>query len=464
MDVDDGEHDQSEQPEPVSPSHSAGVEECNSELEMDMERHAPEPARMTPTLANGQSVGVQSDQVAELVSETTLTVPDGKHVMHTAWNPRDPHILAVAGEALCRIWNLAKRPPAPSDPLPEYHDLLDPFDTALVTTIAWSPDGEFLAMATKDTQKATFVQIGLVSLFSKRGRSIDELPSTDDGIIAFRWSPSGRSLLGIISSGATESTLVIWDVASPETKAYHSLEGVVRDAAWTNKSHFMVCGHDLIAYFVFDGQSITLVRNRAENEQRRKWSHLRFDPVTQTTAVAAEDESVLAIINSSDELVATSAHEEDITGLEYQPMTDSMSLTPSSRCLLATSALDGKIKLWDAQKPFDVVATLELGRETPPMAICFPPDGHLVAAANWNRILIWDPEYSTTPKACWRGETGQWQGLAANGLDQDSGIGEEDEQLPQHSLSWDGEGGKLAYGLRNQVCHRNSSFSLRQEC
>ena len=459
MDVDDIEPDQSEQPEPVSPSHSAGMEECKSELEMDMERHAPEPARMTPTLANGQSVGVQSDQVAELVSETTLTVPDGKHVMHTAWNPRDPHILAVAGEALCRIWNLAKRPPASSD------DLLDHFETALVTTIAWSPDGEILAMATKYTQKAAFVQIGLVSLFSKRGRSIDELPFTDDGIIAFRWSPSGNLLLGIISSGATESTLVIWDVANPETKAYHSLDSVVRDAAWTNKSHFMVCGHDLIAYFAFDGQNITLVRIRDENERRCKWSHLRFDPATQTAAVAAEDESVLAIINSSDQLVATSAHEEDITALEYRPMSNSLSITPSSRCLLATSALDGKIKLWDAQKPFDIVATLELGRETPPMAICFPPNGQLVAAANWNRVLIWDPEYSTTPKACWRGESGQWQGLAANGLDHDSGIGEEDEQIPQHSLSWDVEGGKLAYGLRNQVClSGRSSLTWRQRC
>ena len=216
----------------------------------------------------------------------------------------------------------------------------------------------------------------------------------------------------------------------------------------------------MIAYFAFDGQSITMVRIRAENERRCKWSHLRFDPATQTAAVVAEDESVLAIINSSDELVATSAHEEDITALEYRPMSSFLSVTPSSRCLLATSALDGKIKLWDVQKPFDIVTTLELGRETPPMAICFPPDGHLVAAANWNRILIWDPEYSTTPKACWRGEPGQWQGLAANGLDQDSGIGEEDEQIPQHSLSWNVESGKLAYGLRNQVSYQNLFFYL----
>lgn len=469
MDVDgngDGEREESDFPEPVSRSHSLGLEETKSEIEMELERQAPEQARMTPTLTNGQSVGVQSDKVAELASETTLlTVPDGKHVIHTAWNPQDPNILAVAGEALCRIWNLARRPPASSDPaLGEYHDLLEPFETALVTTIAWSPNGEILAMATKDTQRATSVQIGLVSLFSKRGTSIDELPYADDGIIAFKWSPNGRLLLGIISSGAAESTLVIWDVENPETKCYHRLDGVVRDAAWTDRARFVVCGHDVIAYFTFDGHNVTMERVRAENEQRHRWSHLRFDSATKTTAIAAEDESVLAIINSSDELVTTFAHEEEITALEYRPTPNPQPFSPSPPCLLATSALDGKIKLWDAERPFDLVTTLELGKETPPMAISFTPDGYLLAAANGNRVLVWNPEYSTTPKASWRGDSGQWQSLATNGHDQDSGIGEEDEQIPQHSLSWDADGGKLAYGLRNQVRFQSRMFVQKKNC
>ena len=445
----EGEHLDSEMPEPISPSCSAAQEDEKSEnMDVDV-GHAPEQARMTPTLTNGHSVGVQSDKVAELGPETTLlTVPDGKHVMHTAWNPRDPNILAVAGDALARIWNMATN--KPSQPA-EYHDLLDPFETALVTTIAWSPNGEVLAMATKDGQKGALVQIGLVSLFSKRGTSIDELPNTEDGIISFSWSPSGKLLLGIISSGDVESTLIVWNVENPEIKSHLKLDAIVRDAAWTDQSHFMVCGHDMIGYCSYDDQNVVLARNRAENERAHRWSHIRFDYATRITAIAAEDESVLAVISSSDELFTTTAHEEEITALEYRPIPNLLSLSPLSPCLLATSALDGKIKLWDAQKPFNIVTTLELGKETPPMAISFTPDGYLVAAANWNKVLIWNPEYSNTPKASWKGELGQWQSLATNGLDHDSGIGEEDEQIPQHSLSWDADGGKLAFGLRNQV-------------
>lgn len=445
-------HDEIPVPEPVSLSHSPGREDEKSDVEMD-DGHAPEQARMTPTLTNGHSVGVQSDKVTELGPETTLlTVPDGKHVMHTAWNPQDPSALAVAGDALCRIWNLAKRPQSSNHPHQgDFYDLLEPCETALVTTIAWSPNGEVLAVATKDTRKGSFAQIGLVSLFSKRGTSIDEQPYTDDGIISFKWNPSSRLLLGIISSGAVESSLIIWDLENPEVKSYLKLDGIVRDAAWTDDSHFTICGHNIIGYYSFDGQHIILIRDRAEKEPKHRWSHIRFDHTTTTTAIAAEDESVLAIISSSDELLTTYAHEEEITALEYRPIPNPRLLFPSSPCLLATSALDGKIKLWDAQNPFNIITTLSLGKETPPMAISFTPDGFLVAAAHWNKILIWNPEYSNTPKASWKGELGQWQSSATNGLDRDSGIGEEDEQLPQHTLSWDADGRKLAYGLKNQV-------------
>ena len=84
------------------------------------------------------------------------------------------------------------------------------------------------------------------------------------------------------------------------------------------------------------------------------------------------------------------------------------------------------------------------------MAIEFTADGSFLAAASWNRVMIWDPTKGGLPTAIWRGEMGHWQGHATNGVDQDSGIGEE-EDIPAHSLSWDAQGGRLAYGLRNQV-------------
>ncbi len=93
------------------------------------------------------------------------------------------------------------------------------------------------------------------------------------------------------------------------------------------------------------------------------------------------------------------------------------------------------------------------------MALSFTPDGYLVAAASFNKILIWRTEEGGPPKACWVGEKGRWMGSAArtkHELENGELRGEEEEEEEDgrgddHSLSWDADGGKLAFGLGSQV-------------
>ena len=433
-------------------------------MDMDAYDDAPAPDEARMPMTNGPSVGVQSDKLAELGTETTvLTLPHGKHVTHTAWNPQDPSILATAGDALCRIWTIAKTSPAhdPDNPAAHTHththtDMLDSCEGSLVSTIEWSPNGDMLALATR---RGPSLCVGLVSLWTKYGKSIDELPATEDMVLTFRWSPTGNYLLGITNSGAGTSTLIVWHAQDSEFKSDFKCTGIVRDAAWTSETDFKICGHDMIKEFAFDGNDIYQRRDHTKGEVFLNWSHIRFDMTTRITAIAAEDDGTLAILDDADNLRFTVAHNAEITALAYQPISKPSSHSPTSPRLLATSALDFSIKLWDAQKPFNLVTALSLGSSNPPMAISFTADGYLVAAANFNQVMIWNPEKGGVPVAIWKGELGQWQGSATNGLDQDSGIGEE-EEIPPHSLSWDANGGKLAYGLRNQVC--SPSFVLCQ--
>lgn len=95
------------------------------------------------------------------------------------------------------------------------------------------------------------------------------------------------------------------------------------------------------------------------------------------------------------------------------------------------------------------------------MALSFTPDGYLVAAASYNKILIWRAEEGGLPKACWVGEKGRWMGgdgavarveRTEEEMDERMEEEEEDEGRSQdHSLSWDADGGKLAFGLGSQV-------------
>lgn len=98
----------------------------------------------------------------------------------------------------------------------------------------------------------------------------------------------------------------------------------------------------------------------------------------------------------------------------------------------------------------------------PAMALSFTHDGYLVAAASYNKVLIWRAEEGGLPKACWVGEKGRWMGgggvaVSRKGKREEGGDDrseeeeEEEERAQDHSLSWDADGGKLAFGLGSQV-------------
>lgn len=530
VDYDASGHLSNEPPEPVSMVHSPTAESAAAEGEADgrgagdggeggggggmdlddddapgaVSDHAlapapaavsdPVPARTSLTLTNGQSVGVQSDKVADLGPETiTWSVPD-KNVMHTVWNPRHADILAAGGQGLCRIGIISRssaglvgnvapasdvqpppleppqspqplQPPeqrpadGPSqdqdqghDPNPQpdpmrYIDLVDPSDhSSMVTAMAWSPDGEILAVATQaDIAEST----GTVTLRSKSGESIDELPSAHDMILKFLWSPSGAHLLWIATSGRDSSALVVWNVQSAQALPPLPLDSLVMDAAWADDQAFTLCGHNMILDVVIEGDAIVIRRKRTEFDGEARWTNIQVDSLTHTVAVVAEERGILGIIDASSELHQTEAHDAEITALVFQPVSPVSSRSFSSPRLLVTSSLDATIKIWDARHPFTIVHVLSLGHSAPALAVAFTPDGHLLAAAHWHRIMIWNAKDGGWPKAAWRGELTKWQTLA-NGVDKDSGIGEEDD-VSTHSLSWDADGKKLAYGLGSQV-------------
>lgn len=440
--VDGGDNMEIDEEDMAAAEHEHKAQQQQDEEDEDEDE--PSQVLVTLTLSNGQSVGVQSDKVVELgVESTTLTVSD-KNVLHTAWNPQDPAILATGGLALCRIWTTATS---------VYVDILDPNDDSLVTAMAWSPSGDVLAVATRsDTSDWN----STVSLWTKSGRSIAELPAALDMVLIFRWNPSGSHLLAITSSGRGTSALVIWDVQSSQALSPFQLPHVVTDATWSDDRKFLICGHGIIAESIIEGENITGFHSRADVDKDQSWTNLHFDPSTRTVAFAADESAMLGIIHPSGKLHTIIAHGAELTALAFQTHEDHVPSQIHPPRLLATSSLDGDIKIWDAKCPFTTIHSLSLGRAVPAMAIGFSPDGYFVAAANTNRILIWDAKEGGTPKASWSGELGTWQG-PTNGVDHDSGIGEEDDQ-PTHSLSWNSDGSKLAYGLGSQVCRIRESL------
>lgn len=461
-----GYHYQNEAPIPVSPMNYSPAEDGQTGNGMDMDEDADADAPgspasdntpLVPTLTNGESRGVQSDKVAELGPQTSiLTVSETSHVMHTAWNPKDPTILATSGDALCRLWSISRSAAfddnTNTNPNHQIHqsyvDLLGSSYASFVSTMAWDPTGEILAVATRDDNSDW---VGAVSLWSKRGKALDELPAAQDMVLKLRWSPSGKQLLGITNSGNLTSSLALWDIDSSKAMPPYQLRSVITDAAWTSHHQLTICGNNMIASSLLEDQCINTLNTRPEPTVQQNWTHIRYDSCTLTTALAAEETAVLGLIDSSDTLHTITAHEAEITALAYQPVTNLSAYAASAPRLLATSSLDGSIHVWDAKRPFNLVHTLSLGHVAPAIAMSFTPDGYLVAAANWNRVLIWNAEAGGLPRATWKGVPGKLpNGMLSNG----DGASEEEDDLggdTNCSLSWDAEGGKLALSFRNRV-------------
>lgn len=454
-----GYHYQNEPPEPVSPRNYSPAEDGHATNGMDVDDTAdaalgsPPPAdQMVLTITNGESIGVQSEKVAELAPQTSiLTVPERMHVEHTAWNPKDPNVLAVGGEALCRLWHISRTAALSDNPHQKsYIDLLDPSHASTVTSMAWSPSGETLAVATRDDSSEWY---GSVTLWSKAGKALDDLSAAQDMVLKLRWSPSGNQLLGITSTGIEACSLALWDVQATQPMLPYELSSVILDAAWTSNNQIVICGPNIIASSLLEGGRILTIHKRPESLAQQGWTHICYDSRTHTTALAAEESGVLGLIDASDTLRTVTAHDTDITALAYQPVTNSSAYPASAPRLLATSSNDGTIKIWDAKRPFNIVHTLSLGYATPAMAMSFTPDGYLVAAANNNRILIWNAEAGGLPKASWKGLLGKLSnGSLTNGDNGDTNMVQEGSEDPNPSLTWDAEGKKLALGVANQVC------------
>ena len=53
------------------------------------------------------------------------------------------------------------------------------------------------------------------------------------------------------------------------------------------------------------------------------------------------------------------------------------------------------------------------------------------------------------PRATWRGREGEWRGGEGDG----EGEAEGEADTGGVCLGWDADGGKVAYGVRDQVCY-----------
>ncbi|EXJ95058.1 hypothetical protein A1O1_00176 [Capronia coronata CBS 617.96] len=449
-------------------------------LPAEQAHHEPHVEVLPPpshTLTNGESIGVQvaPAKVTNLSASTSLLqIPssagfdNSKSITRTAWQPGDKDSLTALGDNFCGVWRSKSHPSYP-DQHPHFQELVDPAEVKLISALAWDPAGDILAVATYTDPS------GEILLFDGQEFNLMEaLPASQKAITTLRWHRQGSRLLGIapFSSDVPEaahnagSTILLWDlseasnitrplsVSVPETLmdidcASFDMNGIVC-AAGGNAVYHCRAFSDL-------GIEHKWTSNPNENDS---WTLVRCawgGPMDGIVVAASGESGSLWLPVQA--LMKREAHDAPITGLELRPYPPGTSSSTSKR-EFATSSTDGTVKVWlydEANNTILSLCKLILGHASPAMTLSYSPDGFCLAAASYDTVRIWNAEHGHNHMATWKGEPDSWGGsklkeddiMSIGGMSGMNGDGP--QAIADHTLAWDSESRKLAFGLGSQI-------------
>jgi WD40 repeat protein len=444
----------------------AGAGACGPQ---DQEQIIEAPAPIY-TLTNGHSVGVQITpaKVADLQPETKiLGVADDHHVTRAMWHPFDPSILAASGEQFCGLWKVSSHDFKSDSQTPPYFSLIDDSDTSLVSAAAWEPGGTFLAIATYNRLDFT----GQLRVYNAQtSRLVDALPTAQKVVTSLRWQSVGLRLVGFASE-PQHSSLVLWDLSLPPNSWGHSwgpssltVPMQIHDVDWAchgNSSVVCASGDGTVCQYKAQPDLAFEQEWSSNPTDEDKWTFIRCSWWNEEAAVivAAAAETASIWLPSADVLMKH-AHQAFITGLELRP-NQMVHPSQTSAHEFATSSMDNTVKIWrfdNTNNKVEGLFKVHMGLSSPVMTLSYSPDGFYVAGASYDQVKIWKAKSGVHPIAQWDVQDSGWRGTALKMRDQDANLDirsasdGQNEVDADHSLSWDADSKKLAFGLGNQVC------------
>ena len=298
-------------------------------------------------------------------------------------------------------------------------------------------------------------------------------------ITSLRWQNVGNRLVGF-AFGGQESSLVLWDLhqtyAAGSGMQSINVPEAIHDVDWASHGNVsMVCAAGRgVVYQCRAATDFAIEHKWASNSSDDEtWDFVKCSWWSEesTIIIAAAADSASLWIPTRD-ITLGNVHSAPITSLHLRPTSI---IHPNQHSIhdFATASLDGTIKLWRLNDQLHELTCLFKisiggGLDFPVLASNFSPDGSHFAAASYDRMMIWDANAGGSPIAKWdisaKSEIG-WRGTElkeqrANKSSQQEPNGmavdnEDDIETeagdPDHSLSWDASGKRLAFGLGTQV-------------
>lgn len=199
--------------------------------------------------------------------------------------------------------------------------------TDTVRHIAWSPDGQRLATASRDGSARVFD--------AGSGRLLLVLPSGGAMVESVSWSPDST----MIASAGRESVVRLWDALSGEpVRLLTGATDIVRQVAWSPNGAYIAATSKDRAVRVWNAETGALVQE-LRGHRDDTWG-VTWSPDSTRLASASHDQTAIVWDRLSGVPVATlTGHSDFIEGIAWSPDGGS----------IATGSGDRTARIWDAR-------------------------------------------------------------------------------------------------------------------
>jgi Tol biopolymer transport system component len=286
-----------------------------------------------------------------------------------------PFVLAAALVAATRAAPVAPAPPEPTLTLTGH--------TKSVFNVAFSPDGKYLATASKDHTARLWD--------ATTGKEVRTFKGHKLGVYSVTFSPDGKTL----ATSSEDQTVRVWDVESGKELACSSHVGEVYHVVFSpDGKRVATCGSDNV---VILWDAATLTRQAKLEGHTHRVVTVSFSPDGRRLASACGTSAANDTTQAGGEVkiwdVATG---KEVTSLPPATSTGVLTIvfSPDGK-RLAGACMGKKVRIWEAATGQESLA-LE-GHTLDVYHVAFSPDGRRLASssARWNKeepgeIKLWD--------------------------------------------------------------------------
>eukprot|EP01038_Epipyxis_sp_PR26KG_P005151 gene5151-7171_t len=287
-------------------------------------------------------IGSNVNLIADATSRYLRLSGHQSEVFMCKWNPVKNQVASGSADGMCRLWNLTDITPDKwNSNISEFtlttsimpHSTLDGEKNRDVTSLTWSPDGQFVASGCYD---------GMARIWDHQGRLKMFMREHSGPVYSLKYSKSGNYIL----SGSFDRRAIVWSTKTGlVVKSYSLHSDPVMDVDWRDEDVFATCSIDksiqICRVSSPDSNPIVKLLGHKNEVNAVCWS-----PSGQFLA-SCSDDSTAKIWTIEDGLkFDLVGHNKEIFNVKWTP-TGPGSANPEKPLYLCSASFDGTAKIWN---------------------------------------------------------------------------------------------------------------------